>query len=79
MAPGARGYRPGMSSPTSGDTPSKDPAEWTTGDEPATGPQLSYLRTLAHDTGAEVPDDLSKAQASEMIDRLRGESPRVEE
>jgi hypothetical protein len=60
-----------------GDTPSKDPQDWATGDEPATAPQLSYLQTLAHDTGADVPEDLTKAQASELIDRLRQESPRV--
>jgi hypothetical protein len=25
----------------------KDPSDWTTGDEPATGAQESYLQTLA--------------------------------
>ena len=67
-----------MSEPTP-DTPRKDPEEWATGDEPATGPQLSYLHTLAHDTGEQVPEHLTKAQASELIDKLRGESPRVDE
>jgi hypothetical protein len=55
----------------------KPPAEWTTGDEPMTGPQRSYLQTLARETGEEVPDDLSKAQASELIDKLQGKSDRV--
>jgi len=59
--------------------PNKDPQEWATGAEPATAPQLSYLQTLAHDTGTDVPEGLSKAEASEMIDRLRDQSPRVEE
>ena len=59
------------------DTPQKDPEQWATGDEPATAPQRSYLETLAQDTGAEVPDDLTKARASELIDELRGRSPRV--
>jgi hypothetical protein len=58
--------------------PLKDPADWTTGDEPATRAQRSYLETLANDTtGAEVPPDLTKAQASQLIDELRGQSPRV--
>ncbi len=46
----------------------KDPSDWVTGDEPATGPQLSYLQTLATDSDAEVPDDLTKADASTLID-----------
>jgi hypothetical protein len=33
----------------------KDPADWTTGDEPMTGPQRSYLRTLAREANEEVP------------------------
>jgi hypothetical protein len=49
----------------------KDPADWTTGDEPMTGPQKSYLHTLAQEAKEDVPDDLTKAQASEMIDRLQ--------
>jgi hypothetical protein len=49
----------------------KDPEDWTTGDEPMTGPQQSYLHTLAREAGEEVPADLTKAQASEMIDRLQ--------
>jgi hypothetical protein len=50
----------------------KDPENWTTGDEPMTGPQRSYLSTLAREAGEEdVPDNLTKAQASELIDRLQ--------
>ncbi|WP_129339379.1 DUF3072 domain-containing protein [Cellulomonas endophytica] len=49
----------------------KDPSDWVTGDEPMTGPQKSYLHTLAREAGEEVPDDLSKADASETIDRLQ--------
>jgi hypothetical protein len=37
--------------------------QWATGDEPATGPQLSYLGTLAREAGREVPEGLTKAQA----------------
>jgi hypothetical protein len=55
----------------------KDPDEWATGDEPMTGPQESYLKTLAREAGEEVPPDLSKAEASELIDRLQSRSERL--
>jgi hypothetical protein len=51
--------------------PEKDPSDWTTGDEPMTGPQKSYLQTLAQEAGQEVPDDLTKAEASKRIDELQ--------
>lgn len=51
--------------------PEKDPDQWTTGDEPITGPQLSYLQTLAQEAGQQVPDGLTKAQASQLIDELQ--------
>jgi uncharacterized damage-inducible protein DinB len=57
----------------------KPTQEWVTGDEPATAAQLSYLQTLSRDVGEQVPEQLSKAEASELIDRLRQRSPRVEE
>lgn len=52
----------------------KDPDEWATGDEPITGPQLSYLETLLQQAGRERTDDLaslSKAEASKRIDELQ--------
>ncbi len=55
----------------------KDPHDWVTGDEPMTGAQASYLRTLCEETGEEFDETLSKAHASEMIDRLREKSPRL--
>jgi len=55
---------------------SKDPEEWVTGDEPMTGPQRSYLDTLAREAGEERPADLTKAQASEHIDRLQQQTGR---
>ncbi len=58
--------------------PEKDPADRATGGEPATGPQLSYLQTLAREVGEDVPDGLTKAQASELIDRFQQKSTRVE-
>ncbi|MEV0074237.1 MULTISPECIES: DUF3072 domain-containing protein [unclassified Amycolatopsis] len=51
--------------------PQKDPSDWTTGDEPMTGPQKSYLRTLAQEAGVDVPEELTKAEASERIDELQ--------
>jgi len=50
--------------------------QWVTGDEPMTGPQASYLETLAREASEEVPDGLTKAQASELIDRLQRETGR---
>ena len=55
----------------------KDPDDWKTGDEPMTPSQRSYLETLSQDTGEQVSDDLTKAEASKLIDELRERSPRV--
>ena len=54
----------------------KAPSDWVTGEEPPTGPQLSYLETLAREAGEEVPSDLTKAKASELIDRLQDKTGR---
>ena len=51
--------------------PAKDPDDWVTGDEPMTGPQQSYLSTLAQEAGEEVPGELNKAEASKKIDELQ--------
>jgi hypothetical protein len=56
----------------------KDPQEWVTGDEPMTAAQDSYLRTLAREAGEEVPGNLTKAQASELIDKLQERSERLQ-
>ena len=56
--------------------PVKDPDDWKTGDEPMTGPQESYLHTLAQEAGEPVPEDLTKAEASKEIDRLQEETGR---
>ena len=56
--------------------PERDPSDWVTGDEPSTGPQESYIRTLAKEAGEEVPTGLTKAQASETIDRLQAQTGR---
>jgi hypothetical protein len=51
----------------------KDPDDWVTGEEPMTGAQASYLKTLSEQ--AHAPDafdeNLSKAEASKAIDGLR--------
>ncbi|MFS8104584.1 DUF3072 domain-containing protein [Lentzea alba] len=57
-------------------TPEKDPEDWTTGDEPMTGPQESYLHTLAQEAGEEVPGELTKVEASQLIDRLQQKTGR---
>jgi len=60
--------------PEQSQNPVKDPEEWTTGGEPMTGPQASYLQTLMQQAGkseSEFDPSLTKAQASEMIDQLQ--------
>ncbi len=54
----------------------KDTSQWVTGDEPMTGPQRSYLHTLAQEAGAEVPEDVTKAQASDLIEELQQKTGR---
>jgi hypothetical protein len=54
----------------------KDPDQWTTGEEPMTGAQESYLNTLATEAGEEVEPDLTKAEASKKIDELQQKTGR---
>ena len=54
----------------------KDPEEWVTGDEPMTGAQRSYLDTLAREAGEQLSADLTKAEASEHIERLQAHTGR---
>lgn len=49
----------------------KEPEEWVTGDEPMTGAQESYVHTLAREAGEEVPEEMTKAEASEKIEELQ--------
>ena len=56
--------------------PEKDPADWTTGDEPMTGPQRSYLQTLCREAGEEFDPNLSKALASKKIEELQEKTGR---
>ena len=55
----------------------KDPKDWVTGEEPMTGAQASYLKTLSEETGEEFDPDLSKAAASMRIDELKQRDPRL--
>ena len=66
----------GASQPGDASTTVKDPSDWVTGDEPMTGAQRSYLETLARQAGEQLPADLTKAQASEHIDRLQAQTGR---
>jgi hypothetical protein len=54
----------------------KDPDEWTTGDEPMTGAQHSYLKTLSDEAGEEFDGTLTKAEASKRIDELQHKTGR---
>lgn len=59
--------------PNPPDNTQKDPNDWVSGDDPMTGAQMSYLKTLSEQAGK--PDDfaegLSKAEASKRIDALK--------
>jgi Protein of unknown function (DUF3072) len=57
-----------------GNSTEKDPDNWVTGDEPMTGAQRSYLDTLAREAGETLPADLTKAEASQHIERLRDQT-----
>ena len=55
----------------------KDPSDWVTGDEPVTGPQQSYLSTLAQQAGEQVDTaELTKAEASQKIEELKEQTGR---
>ena len=54
----------------------KDPADWTTGNQPMTGAQASYLKTLSEEAGEEFDSSLTKAAASIRIDELQEKTGR---
>lgn len=54
----------------------KDPDQWTTGAEPMTGAQKSYLKTLSDEAGEETDENLTKAEASKRIDELQHKTGR---
>jgi Protein of unknown function (DUF3072) len=49
----------------------KDPDDWVTGDEPMTGAQKSYLKTLSEEAHVDFDENLTKAEASRRIDELQ--------
>ena len=59
-----------------GSNTEKDPDEWKTGDEPMTGAQASYLKTLSDEAGEPFDTSLSKADASKRIDELQARTGR---
>jgi hypothetical protein len=60
-----------MSSQSVTPNPEKDPEDWTTGNEPMTGPQASYLKTLCQEAKVEFDESLTKAEASLKIEELQ--------
>jgi hypothetical protein len=54
----------------------KDPADWKTGDEPMTGAQASYLKTLSDQASEPFDEELTKAEASRRIDELQARTGR---
>jgi hypothetical protein len=54
----------------------KDPEDWTTGDEPMTGAQTSYLQTLSQQADEAFDPTLTKAEASIRIDELQAKTGR---
>jgi hypothetical protein len=54
----------------------KDPDEWVTGDEPMTGAQRSYLKTLSEEVHEPFDENLTKAEASKRIEELQRKTGR---
>jgi hemerythrin superfamily protein len=57
----------------------KDPDDWVTGNEPMTGAQKSYLKTLSEEAHEPFDDTLTKAQASKRIEELQATTGRGEQ
>jgi hypothetical protein len=53
----------------------KEPDDWVSGDDPMTGAQASYLKTLCEQAGDPdaFDENLTKAEASKRIDELKNE------
>ncbi|EKE44764.1 hypothetical protein OCGS_1147 [Oceaniovalibus guishaninsula JLT2003] len=64
---------PKTDAPGNADKPVDD---WVTGDEPMTGAQASYLKTLSEEAGEEFDPDMTKADASRRIDALQAKTGR---
>jgi hypothetical protein len=57
----------------------KDPEDWTTGSEPMTEAQRSYLHTLAGEAKVEIDENMTKAEASKKIEELQDVTGRGKE
>lgn len=59
----------------------KNPDDWRTGDEPMTGAQASYLKTLSEEAGrkGEFDPNLTKPEASKRIDALQQDVRRLQQ
>ena len=62
--------------PEPGSNTEKPVEDWTTGDEPMTGAQASYLKTLSEEAREPFDPDLTKAEASRRIDELQEKTGR---
>ena len=58
------------------DNAQKNPDQWVSGDDPMTGAQASYLRTLCEQAGVhdKSQDNLTQAEASKLIDEMRAKA-----
>lgn len=54
----------------------KDPDNWVTKDEPMTGAQASYVKTLCEEAKREFNPEMTKAEASKLIDELQEKTGR---
>ena len=68
---------PTLSNAPQGNT-EKDPHDWATGDEPMTGAQKSYLKTLSDEAGVAADESLTKGEASLRINELKSKDHVVE-
>lgn len=68
-------FQPGMKTDAK-PNPEKPTEEWVTGEEPMTGPQISYLQTLCREAGEEFDATLTKAGASKRIEELQAKTGR---
>lgn len=65
-----------LSATDKGSNTIKDPEDWTTGDEPMTGAQHSYLTTLCTEAGETFDEKMTKAEASRRIEELQHKTGR---
>ena len=59
--------------PAANSNSEKEPDDWVSGDDPMTGAQVSYLKTLSEECGEHegFRPALTKAEASKRVDALK--------